>query len=379
MRLRVLVLGSLLGACSGLVGELPGSDAGIVAELDGGLVSVDAGEGRDAGSVEPGVDAGTDAGAAVPDAGLALVDAGLPDAGRALRPAFLIGGQDMRHLVSFDGRTWQADSFVAPNGEDNAFSGAAIGPGVMVLSGDPGLYRSTDGLTWSLAQARPDRFTFHSSAAAYANGQFVVVSQDTAWRSVDGLTWETKQDTVGSAGHWHGLVWGNGHWLALGDGTRKLSENGLDWHDVVHFTDTTFQGVAFGNGRFVAVGLVGGNGWVATSTDGLTWTPQATIPTMYATGLSAITFARGVFITSTCCTTLQSADGVSWTSHGSNGSGGAMVTAGGLVVSSGWRTEASFFDADAGQFARTLTGDRPSPFEDGGIAPWFTGLGAGEF
>lgn len=362
-------MGLQLG-CAGLVGTLEARDAGLVPppEVDAGLAP-DAGAGSedDAGQV----DAGTDAGLPM--------DAGSPDAGRVTHPAFLIGGQDMRHLVSFDGRTWLGDTWVAPNGEDNAFSGAAIGPGVMVLSGDPGVYRSTDGLSWTLAQARPSRFSFHSSAAAYANGLFVIVAQDAAWTSADGLTWQTKQDTAGAAGHWHALAFGNGRWLALGDGTRKVSENGLDWHDVTHFTDTSFQGVAFGNGRFVAVGLETNNGWVATSLDGVTWTPQASVPTMYDTGLSTVTFTNGVFLTSTCCAVLQSADGVSWAPYASNGSNGTMVSAGGLIVSSGWRTEAGFFNPDAGRFDKSLTGDVPNPFEDGGIAPWFTGLGAGEF
>ena len=34
--------------------------------------------------------------------------------------------------------------------------------------------------------------------------------------------------------------------------------------------------------------------------------------------------------------------------------------------------------ADAGSFVKTFTGDRPNPYDDAGIAPWFTAVGAGE-
>ena len=116
---------------------------------------------------------------------------------------------------------------VAPNGEDNAFSGIAIGKRGIVMSGDPGVFRSTDGLAWTLVQARPSRFAFHGSTMAFADGQFVMLSQDLAWRSLDGITWQSQQDTPGASGHWHALAFGNGHWVGLGDGKRKISENGF--------------------------------------------------------------------------------------------------------------------------------------------------------
>lgn len=284
----------------------------------------------------------------------------------------------MRTLISFDGLTWLNDAYVAPNGEDNAFSGVAIGKGGIVMSGDPGIYRSTDGVTWTLVQTRPSRFAFHASTAAFADGKFVVLSQDQGWRSPDGITWESKQDTAGSAGHWHALAFGNGHWVGLGDQLRKVSENGLDWHDPTAFVSGLFTDVAFGNGLFVAVGKEGSDGWVATSTDGLTWTKSATVPTQYATGLASVSFGNGVFLTSTCCSTLTSTDGVTWTPRATNGAGGKIVFSGDRFVSSGWRTEASALLPDAGAFTKSFTGDRPNRYEDGGIAPWFTALGAGE-
>ena len=120
MRLRWVAIGAVwlqLG-CAGLAGTFEPRDAGgLPAQTEDAGLEPDAGAPEDAGQPDAGP---------TPDAG-PVPDAGAPDAGRLTHPAFLIGGQDMRHLVSFDGRTWQGDSWVAPNGEDNAFSGAATG------------------------------------------------------------------------------------------------------------------------------------------------------------------------------------------------------------------------------------------------------------
>jgi hypothetical protein len=101
------------------------------------------------------------------------------------------------------------------------------------------------------------------------------------------------------------------------------------------------------------------------------------VPTLYETGLSSIAFGNGVFVTSTCCATLSSPDGVTWTQLANNGAGGKIVFAGDRFVSSGWRTEAKVLLPDAGRFTSTVTGNQPNPYDDAGIAPWFTGIGAG--
>src|SRR5450432_3540919 len=86
---------------------------------------------NDAGGVDAEVvgssDAGTDATVSVDGAADAGRDSPSADATPPGRPFFVIGGQDLRHLVSADGKTWNDDTYVAPNGLDNAYSGAAIG------------------------------------------------------------------------------------------------------------------------------------------------------------------------------------------------------------------------------------------------------------
>jgi hypothetical protein len=348
----------LLCSCTGLVGG--GAD--------------DAGPFTDAGLADAGVaDAGlVDAGAV--DAG--TPDAGAPDAG-TWRPVYVIGGQDMRTMVSFDGKTWLYDQYVAPNGEDNSFFGVAVGAGALLVAGDPGVYRSTDGQTWSLALARPSRFAFHGAKVLFAHDVFVMVSGDMAWRSPDGLTWESAAD-AGASGHWASLAYGNGHWVAFGDGHRKASEDGLTWHDYTATADPDpFEAVAFGNDVFVAVGQKNNAARIATSPDGVTWTEQAPVATSYSTGFGAIAFGDGRFVASDCCNAFESPDGVSWSKRG-RGAQSTLAFAGGRFVGAGWRTTAVLYDQDAGAFSTTFSGDQPDQYlTDGGLWPWFTGFGAG--
>lgn len=378
MRRSLVILGVLMSGCLGLVGEMDddagaevdaGLDAGTAADDAGRDASVDAGLEPDAGTLD---DAGASDDAGLPDAG--SPDAGPADAGTLV---FVIGGQDMRHLVSFDGVHWLNDSYLAPTGLDNAFTGVAVGKGGIILSGDPGIYRSTDGLNFVEVQPRPTGSSLHSSVALFAADTFVVLAGNRGWRSADGITWEYQVDTAGNSGHWHALAYGNGRWIGVGDGKYKVSDDGLTWHDVTAISSNEFQDVAFGNGTFVAVGKVNDAGWVATSTDALTWHQQAELPTPYATGLSSVGFGDGVFLTSSCCKTYSSPDGVTWTERASNGLGGSIVFGGGLFVSAGWRTEARVLEPDAGTSRSTFTGSMPNLYDDAGLAPWFTGIGAG--
>jgi hypothetical protein len=375
---RALVV-LLTSSCVGMVGDMP----------DAGGDSPDAAMSNDAGAADSGTpDAGvTDAGsddAGLPDAGMTdsgTPDSGTPDAGSVdagSRPVFIIGGQDERHLVSFDGRAWQDDTYIAPNGEDNAYSGIAVGAGAIVMSGDPGIVRSTDGVSYTLTQMRPSRFAFHGSVAAFNGSVFVVVGQADTWRSADGITWDHAMNT-GNAGHWQGVAFGNGHWVAVGDGYTKVSEDGLAWHDYTATPDPNpVAALAFGNGVFVAVGGKSNMGRALTSTDGVTWTEQPLVTTSYNTGFAGVAFGNGRFVASDCCSAFESTDGVTWTKRG-HGFQGAIAYSSGTFIAAGWRTSAAVYDADAGAFTTTFSGDQPNMFPDAGLWPWFTAVGAGTF
>ncbi len=348
---HALLSAALLFSCSGMVTDL--SDAGEAtgggtatgggsasngggSAANGGGGSASAGGGgagsTGGGSVSTGggsgsVGGGTATGGGVVDSGQPYVDAGS-------RPIFIIGGQDERHLISMNGTDWQHDTYVAPNGMDNAYGGIAVGNGAIVMSGDPGIVRSTDGITFAVTQQPPSRFSFHGSVAAFANGVFVVIGQADAWRSADGITWDHAMNT-GNAGHWQSLAYGNGHWVVFGDGYRKTSEDGLTWHDYTTTPDPDpVAAVSFGNGVFVAVGLKTSMGRVLVSTDTINWTEQPLITTQYSTGFAGIAFGNGHFLTNDCCNAFESTDGVTWTKRGT-AHGAGLVFAGGTFVGSG--------------------------------------------
>jgi len=65
------------------------------------------------------------------------------------------------------------------------------------------------------------------------------------------------------------LAYGNGKFVAVGyDGLIITSQDGVDWVQQISVTELRLFSVAFGNGRFVAVGE---NGIIITSTNGLSW------------------------------------------------------------------------------------------------------------
>lgn len=74
--------------------------------------------------------------------------------------------------------------------------------------------------------------------------------------------------TSGTAG-FSDVTWGNDLFVAVGGGLIATSLNGSDWFP--HNTGMTgfLRAAAYGNGRFVAVGL---NGVIASSPDGTNWT-----------------------------------------------------------------------------------------------------------
>ena len=96
----------------------------------------------------------------------------------------------------------------------------------------------------------------------------------------------------------------------------------LDWQVL-----TRYDGVAYGNGTFVAVGAIGStrlfggspSDEIVTSADGVTWTSQASI----GNGLSAVTFAGGSFVAVGDYRTIEtSPDGVRWAGRASDGVNG---------------------------------------------------------
>ncbi|MGY2954787.1 hypothetical protein ACVWZQ_002946, partial [Thermostichus sp. MS-CIW-29] len=69
----------------------------------------------------------------------------------------------------------------------------------------------------------------------------------------DGVSW--TQRTSGTSNQLNGVAYGNGLFVAVGwDGTILTSPDGVSWTQRTSGTSNWLNGVAYGNGLFVAVG-----------------------------------------------------------------------------------------------------------------------------
>jgi hypothetical protein len=103
------------------------------------------------------------------------------------------------------------------------------------------------------------------------------------------------------------VAYGNGRFVAVGqDGTILVSSDGVTWTN--RSVDwNNLLAVTFGNGLFVAVGYFGG---LLTSPDGEHWT-KPMVPNPYPRDLLDVTFGNGRFV-AVGAGVVWSADGVHW-------------------------------------------------------------------
>ena len=312
---------------------------------DGGTKGADATSGQDAAS------SGHDA------AALDAADGGEASVGVDL---FIATGYQNRRIVSPDSKTWINDVNDPPSSLDDIGTGLAIGMGMVVVAGHTGIYTSTDAKTWTklpppVPQAWPG---LGGAAATYGNGTFVIVDSSESWTSTDGVTFAENVPDGSSIGatHWDGLAFGNGHFFAVGDsngpGDRKVSEDGVNWHDYVQ-DSTAWSGVAFGAGVFVAVGANGRRAWTP---DGVTIndTTDATLG-----DVNGVAFGDGKFIVAGASGTATSTDGMNWTTSASYPAG-AMNFGGGLFLTTTWVSNI-LTSSDGQTWTTTFSGDSGTP------------------
>jgi hypothetical protein len=115
----------------------------------------------------------------------------------------------------------------------------------------------------------------------------------------DSLTWTAVADaTFGTDGDIYGIAYGGGKFVAVGDnGTAAYSADGVTWTAVA---DTKFgsgyndiNGIAYGGGKFVAVG---GGGRAAYSADGVTWAAVADAKFGAWNDIRGIAYGGGKFV-----------------------------------------------------------------------------------
>ena len=107
------------------------------------------------------------------------------------------------------------------------------------------------------------------SDIAFGEGVFVAVGDSaTIISSPNGRNWTVQSFQTNGVSDYTGIAYGNGVFVAVGPGNHKVrtSDNGLDWGPAQRGSSALYD-VAFGEGRFVAVGDA-----ILTSVDGRSWT-----------------------------------------------------------------------------------------------------------
>jgi photosystem II stability/assembly factor-like uncharacterized protein len=190
---------------------------------------------------------------------------------------------------------------------------------LFLAGGSNGFLRtSTDASTWNSRTTNTSQNIF---GMAYGNGKYVIVgSGGMANTSTDGITWGTPVTVVSGDTSLNSLAFGNGIFVA----TRSTSTNqivtstdGVTWNAVTlsGFSGNGAGTVFFGNGLFVVGGS--SNGYIATSTNGTSWTAtQPVTGGFFAYGRIGA-YADGVYMLPN---TNQggisySTDGVTWTTE----------------------------------------------------------------
>jgi hypothetical protein len=198
-------------------------------------------------------------------------------------------------------------------------------PGPKIVSRNNIVATSVDGVNWAERTVTPDG---HYWSITYGAGQYVAVGAEAAGGGVglvitspDGATWT---DVAHASTVLRRVRHTPAGFVAVGmNGVALASTNGRNWTEsnagIGQFSD-----VAFGAGRFVAVGQV-----LAASADGRQWAPVPcgpTLPCMSITdpsgGQHAILqayralFGNGKFLVTGVAGLLASPDGLTWSRAG---------------------------------------------------------------
>jgi alpha-tubulin suppressor-like RCC1 family protein len=119
-------------------------------------------------------------------------------------------------------------------------------------------------------------------------------------RSTDQINWAAT--TLPFAAVWNGVAYGDGRFVAVCDGSRAAtSTDGINWTSINMPSTLNWTSVAYGNGKWIAVG--GPSSVAATSTNGINWT-KITLP--ISAVWSSVAYGNGDFlIASTTGTSLR--------------------------------------------------------------------------
>lgn len=182
-------------------------------------------------------------------------------------------------------------------------------------------FYSTNGINWSACTGLTQNTQYFK--VVYGNGIYVTYGGNYWATSVNGINWTVSTSTYNQYATYlpTDIVFGNGIFvcsLSNGSSCRIItSTNGLTWTERTSALTKPIDGLAFGNGKFVAIGHMTTAIEKVTqySVDGITWTasPDNT-PLGYWTD---VTFGNGAFVAVSSSyvndnNVMISKDGINW-------------------------------------------------------------------
>lgn len=237
--------------------------------------------------------------------------------------------------TSTDGVTWtKLTSAPILNSPDQAFGGIYTNGTYYLYGSDSSgtygaIFTSTDGATFT--ENLPKTFTDVVISMMYANGHFIEASSSGFAISTDANHWRFP------AGNYTSVAYNGTNYVVVGyvgsDGYVATSPDWINWTNTTPVRTPNLNGVACGNGEFVAVGSVYANvtnAPILTSSDGINWNVTNS-SVSNVSFYSVATDNNGTFVAvGDGGTILRSVNnGVSWTSVNS---GVAIATNGLLSV-----------------------------------------------
>lgn len=213
--------------------------------------------------------------------------------------------------TSIDGINWTEPVLaVTPKSGIYDITGFAYGNGIFVAACRIGVLTSRDGTTWTKTVISKTGCSWYS--CIYANGMFVLGGVNSsgsgtngfAATSTDGINWTLANEHPTNC---IGMAYGNGIYIGVGSSYISRSTDCITWLIVVSDRTMAWNGAAYGNGKFVAVGP---NGWIANSLDGKTWTDKEQVGTV---SWHHVIYINDRFIAVSTSYYTTSVDGITWT------------------------------------------------------------------
>ena len=223
---------------------------------------------------------------------------------------------------------------------------------------------SENGLTWSEGSLPLSAGTGSWTDIAYGNNYWVIISSGgtgggsrVLYSNSTLVTW--KSSTLPSIQTWNKVAYGNGRFVAIAPTTGAFSiNNGYTWTTSATAPSTTAGDIAYGAGLFVVLEAATGN--LKYSSDGNTWTSTTSLGAPAGAGSwTSITYGNGRFVAvqSTLSKAVYSFNGIDWYESLFDVAGTHLAYGNGVFTLVGYSPSSSYiYTSEDGLTWKTYTG-----------------------